>query len=185
MSGQAQSSEHSPVDDDWVVLGKLTSPYGIKGWVKVYSYTEPMTNIGNYNPVWMQHQGRRSALSFDTIKTHGKGLVAKIDGCDTREQAASYNGALVVIPKDQLEPLPDDEYYWSELIGLKVETVAGELLGYVHGLLETGSNDVLKVRGDANSIDRKERLIPYLPGQVIKSIDVNAALIKVDWDADF
>ncbi|PIE41120.1 MAG: ribosome maturation factor RimM [Gammaproteobacteria bacterium] len=170
---------------EWLVLGKLTSAYGIKGWVKVHSYTEPMDNIGTYSPLWVEHNGQREKIEFEQIKPHGKGLIAKIKGCDTREQTPQYTGAMLVAGKDQLASLESGEYYWSDLIGLTVINEQGENLGKVHHLIETGSNDVLVIRGDISSIDQKERLVPYLPDQVVLHIDIDAQQMQVDWDSDF
>lgn len=171
--------------DDWLVLGKLTSPYGVKGWIKVYSYTDPMENIATYRPLWMVHNGKRSQLEVLEIKKHGKGLVMSLKDCTAREQAALLNGAELVVPRDDLKPLEPGDYYWSQLIGLQVITTADEHLGTVYNLLETGSNDVLKVRGTSDSIDQKERLIPYLPDSVVLDIDLASGTMRVDWDADF
>lgn len=172
---------------DWLVLGKLTSAYGIKGWVKVYSYTEPMENIGTYSPIWAERNGKREKIEFEQIKAHGKGLIAKIKGCDSREQTPQYTGAMLVADKDQLAALESGEYYWSDLIGLTVINEQGDNLGKVHHLMETGSNDVLIVRGNqsSGSIDDKERLIPYLPEQVVLNIDIETQQMRVDWDSDF
>ena len=172
-------------ENEWLVLGKFTSPYGVKGWIKVYSYTEPMENIGNYHPIWFEHNGQKREITLDSVKRHGKGLVAKIAGCDVREQTLEYTGGSLVVPREQLAPLEPGEYYWSDLIGLAVINDRGEELGKVNHLIETGSNDVLVVRGTESSIDKRERLIPYLPEQVILEIDTSAQTMRVDWDSDF
>lgn len=182
MAGDSQQQQS---DRDWVVLGKFTSAYGIKGWLKVYSYTDPMENIGNYHPIWLERNGQRAEISLESVKRHGKGLVAKVKGCDVREQTPQYSGGLLVVPKDQLENLAPGEYYWSDLIGLTVINERGDNLGKVHHLIETGANDVLVVRGSAESIDKRERLIPYLPDQVVHEIDVEGQQMQVEWDADF
>jgi 16S rRNA processing protein RimM len=172
-------------NNEWLVLGKLTSAYGVKGWIKVYSYTEPMENIGNYHPIWLERNGQRKEITLESVKRHGKGLVAKIEGCDSREQIPDYTGGLLVVPRDQLAPLEPGEYYWSDLIGLAVINERGEDLGKVHHLIETGSNDVLVVRGSETSIDKRERLIPYLPEQVVLAVDLDAQQMRVDWDSEF
>ncbi|MCG8672292.1 MAG: ribosome maturation factor RimM [Pseudomonadales bacterium] len=178
-------SDANQQSDDWMVLGKLTSAYGIKGWLKVYSYTEPMENIGTYSPIWAEINGKRLPIEIEHVKAHGKGLVAKIKGCDAREQTPQYTGAMLVAKRDQLESLESGEYYWSDLIGLTVINEQGDNLGKVHHLMETGSNDVLIVRGNESSIDKKERLIPYLPEQVVLNIDIETQQMRVDWDSDF
>jgi 16S rRNA processing protein RimM len=84
-----------------------------------------------------------------------------------------------------LPELEEGDYYWSDLIDLEVRTEAGQLLGVVHSLMETGSNDVLVVQGTAESLDRSERLIPWLPGSVVKNVDLAGRVITVDWDPGF
>ncbi|MDX1692349.1 MAG: ribosome maturation factor RimM [Ketobacteraceae bacterium] len=178
--------EESPQQDaDWVVLGKLTSAYGIKGWIKVYSYTEPAENIGNYHPLWLEKNGQKKQIALESVKRHGKGLVAKVKGCDVREQTPEYTGGQLVVPREQLAPLEPGEYYWSDLIGLTVISERGEDLGKVDHLIETGANDVLVVKGTDNSIDQRERLIPYLPDQVVLEVNLDAQTLRVDWDPDF
>lgn len=178
-------AEDNTQQSEWLVLGKLTSAYGVKGWVKVYSYTEPMENIGSYSPIWAERNGQRQKVEFEHLKPHGKGLVAKIKGCDGREQTPQYTGAMLVVKKDQLAELETGDYYWSDLVGLTVTNEQGENLGKVHHLIETGSNDVLVVKGNESSIDKKERLIPYLPEQVVLKVDLENQQIDVDWDSDF
>ena len=172
-----------------VVIGKITTVYGVKGWVKVHSFTEPMENFLSYTSCWVGSEQSWKPIEFDAGRSHGKGLVAHIAGVDDRELARSYTGSLVAVEIDQLPPLEDDEeYYWYQLEGLKVftETEAGtQLLGKVSHLMETGANDVLVVRKCAGSIDRRERLIPYLPEQVVTSIDLESGEMLVDWDPEF
>ena len=102
-----------------------------------------------------------------------------------RDLARTYCGAEVRVSTAELPPLPDGEYYWFQLEGLDVFTVDDECLGKVHHLMETGSNDVLVVQATAGSIDQRERLIPYLPGEVVQSVDLAAKQMVVDWDPEF
>lgn len=170
---------------DLSVLGKITSPYGIHGWVKVISYTDPMDNILGYGKWQLSKDGRDFEVSVKSGKRHGKGIVVKIDGCDDRDQAIRFGGALIKVDKQLLPLLGEGEFYWHQLEGLSVKAVSGESLGVVDHLLETGSNDVLVVKATAESFDERERLIPYLPDQVVKSVDINAGVMIVDWDVDF
>ncbi|GAA3911330.1 ribosome maturation factor RimM [Halomonas cibimaris] len=171
--------------EEYVVLGKLTSPHGVKGWLKVYAYTSPADSIFDY-PEWWLRQGERLAC-YRVVqgRRQGKGLVVELDGINDRSAAEALAKAEIVMPKDALPALADDEYYWHELEGLAVFTRAGERLGRVAGLFETGANDVMMVRGDRDAIDRRERLLPYLPGDVIIAVDLDAGEMHVDWDPDF
>ena len=126
-------------------------------------------------------------MEFDTVKHHGRGFVAHIAGVNDRTLAESYRGLDVAIPGSSLPPLPDGDYYWRQLQGLQVWCQEGDkkvLLGIVDYLIETGANDVLVVKACEGSIDERERLIPYLPGDSVIRVDLDKALIEVDWFVD-
>lgn len=171
--------------NDWVVVGKLLAPYGVKGWLKLYSHTQPIENIATYEPLWMKRGEHWQPIDLEHVQRHGKGLVAKIKGCDTRDQTPAYIGCDLAIKREQLPALEQGDYYWAQLEGLSVMTTAGEYLGVVDHLFETGSNDVLVVQPAAGSIDRQERLIPYLWESVVKGVDLARGEMIVDWDKDF
>lgn len=170
---------------DKTVLGRISSVYGVKGWVKIYSHTDPMENILTYSPWLLKIKGEWKPVEVEASKRHGKGLIAKLAGVDDREIARTYNGIEIAVESERLPDLEEGEFYWSQLENLKVYTESGVLLGKVSHLMETGANDVLVVKGNAESIDRNERLIPYLPDQVIKEIDLETGTIRVDWDPEF
>ncbi len=170
---------------DWLVVGKFTAAYGIKGWVKLHSYTDPIDNIIGYQPLFFKKQGKWQALEIEKIQRHAKSLIAKVKGCDNRDQTPFYSGCELGILESQLPKLKGDDFYWSDLMGLTVKSDQGQIFGVVDHLLETGSNDVLVVKATEHSIDDQERLIPYLFGDVVKNVDLQAREIIVDWDADF
>jgi len=163
-----------------VVLGKITGLFGVRGWVKVFSHTEPRTNIVDYSP-WLVRRpgGQWQTMQVLDGKAHGKGVVAQLEGIVDRDQAALLLGAEVAVPRSQLPAPGEGEYYWTDLIGLQVVTTTGEDLGRVDSLLETGSNDVLVVKGE------RERLIPFLTPEVITEVDLAGGRIQVDWDPEF
>jgi 16S rRNA processing protein RimM len=161
-----------------VVVGTVSGLHGLRGWVKVHSYTAPRENILTYSPWYLYLGGRWRAMESREGRLQGKGLVARIAGCHDRDEAAGLLGADIAVRRDQL-PVADDEYYWTDLEGLRVLTVEGVDLGVVDHLFETGANDVLVVRG------ARERLIPYLPGPVVRSVDLRSRSMVVDWDPDF
>jgi len=172
-------------EEDVVTLGRFTSTYGVKGWIKVYSYTDPMENILTYSPWLVRRDGHWTELKRMDGKKHGKGLIARLDGVNTPEQARLLTNLEIGVPKAVLPALQPGEYYWSQLENLLVYTESGVLLGRVDHLLETGANDVLVVKGTEASIDREERLIPWVPEQVVKEIDLNSGTMRVDWDPEF
>ncbi|WP_166269104.1 ribosome maturation factor RimM [Marinobacter caseinilyticus] len=167
------------------VVGRITAVFGVKGWLKVYSYTDPLEGILNYRHWTAVFEGKRMSLELEEGRRQGPGIVVKLKGIDDRDLAKTYCGVDIVVPRSELPELPDGEFYWYQLEGLHVETVDGQNLGTVGHLLETGSNDVLVVTPSDTSIDQKERLIPYLPEQVVKSVDLESNLMVVDWDVEF
>ncbi|ROR29825.1 ribosome maturation factor RimM [Inmirania thermothiophila] len=162
-----------------VVLGRVSGLYGVRGWVRVYSYTEPREGILRYDPWYLGHGGRWRRMDLVGGRRHGKGVVAALAGVADRDAAAALMGAQIAVRRSQLPPPAEGEYYWADLIGLEVRTVEGTPLGKVADLMETGANDVLVVRGE------RERLIPFLPGQVVRRVDVAGGLLEVDWDPGF
>ncbi len=177
---------------NYVVVGRISSVFGVKGWLKVHSHTDPLKNITEYPFLFIKQERAQEqdwqVVKFDQWQAHGKGLIAHIDGCDDRDKAGNYTGMEISIPEAELPRLEQGEYYWRQLIGLKVSSqFEGEqaFLGRVYELLETGANDVLVVRACEGSVDKGERLIPYLPESVVLEVDLAAGIIMVNWDPDF
>lgn len=173
--------------DDAIIIGKVTTAYGIKGWVKIHSFTEPDTNLLEYTPLFIGAPGNWRPVEIEQGKHHGKGLIAKLAGCDDRNQAELLARQQFAVHAEQLPELEDDEVYWHQLEGLLVYSIGEQdsLLGRVDGLMETGANDVLIVKPVSDSIDERERLLPYVPGEVVDEIDLDAGTIKVHWDPEF
>jgi len=165
-------------DSRWVVLGRVSGLFGVRGWVKVFSDTAPRENILGYPRWYLQRDGDWRSYDLLDGRRQGKAVVARLEGCDDRDQAAELIGADIAIRRDQLPPVRAGEYYWTDLQDLRVETLDGIDLGKVDHLFETGANDVLVVNGD------RQRLIPFIDG-VIGEIDLDAGRIQVDWDPDF
>lgn len=168
-----------------LVVGRITSVYGVKGWVKLYSHTEPMEGIFEYSRWWLQTRNGWQSIELNQGRLQGRGLVASIKGYTDRDQVKEICGLDIYIDADELPQLDDGEYYWSQLEGLKVITKEGILLGKVDQLMETGANDVLVVQACEGSLDRSERLIPYVPGQYVLNVDLQQQQMLVDWDPTF
>lgn len=162
-----------------IVLGKISGLYGVQGWMKIFSYTRPIANILNYSPWQLCQYGQWQTVSVGEGKTHGKGIIARLETIHDRDEAAGLLGADIAIYREQLPPTQENEYYWADLIGLTVINQEGITLGQVDYLLETGANDVLVLRGE------RERLIPFLLDQVVIEVDLAQHQLRVDWDADF
>ena len=170
--------------EDLIVLGKIYSAHGVRGEVKVYSFTDPIDNLLDY-PRWtLRRDGQTRQVDLAGGRLQGKVLVVKIKGLDDREEARSFAGFDICVPRSMLPVLADGEFYWHQLQGMKVIDQQGQLLGKIDHLLETGANDVMVVRPCDGSLDDRERLLPYTD-QCVLSVDVQSAEMRVDWDADF
>ena len=171
--------------DDLIVMGKIGAVHGVRGDVKIHSFTDPMENLFD-NPLWyLRRDGKvMKQVKLTSARSQGKGLVAHIEGLDDREVARTWTGYEICVPRSELPSLEEGDYYWHQLIGLEVVNQQQQLLGKVNHLLETGANDVLVVRPCTGSLDERERLLPYTDDCVVQ-IDLAQGRMSVEWDADF
>jgi len=168
-----------------IVIGKFGAVYGIKGWLKVHSYTDDPESVFEYKPLLMKSKGQYQHVNITDWKRHSNGFVAKIVGFDVREDAQALVGLELFIGSDKLPEL-EENFYWRDLVGCQVKTDNGYDLGVVTEMMETGSNDVLVVKANSNdAFGQKERLIPFIEKQVISNIDITGKLIQVNWEPDF
>nr|WP_167333387.1 ribosome maturation factor RimM [Pseudomonas knackmussii] len=173
-----------PAAEEMIVLGKIVSVHGIRGEVKVYSFTDPLDNLLDYRRWTLKRGTEVRQAELVSGRVQGNVLVAKLKGLDDREVARTYADFEILVPRSELPELDDGEYYWSQLEGLKVIDLNGQLFGILDHMLETGANDVMVVKPCAGSLDDRERLLPYTD-QCVQSVDLEAGEIRVDWDADF
>jgi 16S rRNA processing protein RimM len=166
------------MSDRWLTLGRIVGVFGVKGWVKVESFTEPRSNLFGYRE-WRLGSGADSSARLDQGKIQGAGLVAKLDGIDDRDQAAGLVGSDIQVPRSQLPDPKPGEYYWVDLEGLEAFTTEGVKLGVVSHLFATGANDVVVIQGE------REHLVPYVMGRFVKEVDLSARKIVLDWDPTF
>lgn len=170
------------VASDTLIVGKIGAPYGVKGWVKINSFTQNVENIFGYEP-WKL--GANQMIQVEQWRFHNKALVAKLVGVDTREDAELIKNLDISIAASQLPELEND-FYWKDLIGMQVVTDKGYDLGIIKELFETGSNDVMMVKANPNdAFGQKERLLPFIYDQVVLEVDKQGNTIKVDWDPAF
>jgi len=163
-----------------VVMGRIAAAHGIRGWVNIQPFTEYLDSLLDYRTWWIgNEQGPWREVKVEQCEAHGKTLAAQLPGCPDRTAAEKLKGLLIAVPRSSLPEQGEGEYYWSDLIGLAVVNEAGEKLGTVTNLLETGANDVLSVQGESGEI-----LIPFV-ATAIKRVDVKNRTIHVDWSADY
>ncbi len=166
-------------DSGWLKLGKISGVFGVKGWLKIYANTDKKEDILSYKPWYVERNKVRQPVKIKAGKPHGKTIIVLFEGIDDRNEAERWVGCDIYMSSDQLPTLKKNEYYWSDLIGLNVVSLNGDDYGTIDHMLETGANDVIVVKGE------RERLIPFVLEQVVKSVDLNDGKMLVDWDADF
>jgi len=166
-------------DSDWLKLGKISGVFGVKGWLKIYANTDKKEDILSYKPWYVERNKVRQPVKIKAGKPHGKTIIVLFEGIDDRNEAERWVGCDIYMSSDQLPTLKKNEYYWSDLIGLNVVSLNGDDYGTIDHMLETGANDVIVVKGE------RERLIPFVLEQVVKSVDLDDGKMLVDWDADF
>jgi 16S rRNA processing protein RimM len=167
-----------------VVMGRVTAPFGVKGWFKVYTLTAQPDSLFDYPVWWLQREGEWREMEVIGAKVQGDTLVAQLKGIDTREDAAAWRGCEIGVAREQLPAASSDEFYWADLIGLKVVNIEQQELGRVVRILETGANDVLVVSGGGIGNAAQEILIPFI-ADAIRKVDLAAGLIAVDWGRDY
>jgi 16S rRNA processing protein RimM len=204
MSQPSDSETHKSTDlkseltsdssSELTTLGRIGAAHGIKGWVKLISFTGPAENILSYRHFFLSHKsipgsqaatGAREKIEIDESRAQGKHFIGHIKGCDDREQASVYTGRELQVETSTLPQLDTEDYYWYQLEGLKIINLQGDNLGQVDHLIETGANDVLVVRASQDSIDKEERLIPFIRDKVIKKVDLPGGTVQVDWEKDY
>jgi 16S rRNA processing protein RimM len=164
--------------DDLVVMGRVSGPFGVKGWVKLQPFTEAPENLLAYPTWWVGGDGAWQESRIEGGHVQGGSVVAKLAGCEDRDAAALYQGREVAVSRDAFPQPAANEFYWADLVGLKVVNEQGEDLGQVKEVVETGANDVLVVQGE------RERLIPFTE-LVVKQVDVAGGAIRVEWGSDY
>ena len=161
-----------------MVMGRIAGAFGVKGWVKVQTFTQSMDTLTGFPTWWLKQAASWQETKVEEAAVHGRTVIAKLFGVDDRDAAAQLRGYEVAVPRDQLPASRAGEYYWADLIGIGVSNIQGVPLGQVAKLLDTGAQQVLLVEGE------RERLIPFIESVVV-SVDVAGRSLVVDWDADF
>jgi 16S rRNA processing protein RimM len=161
-----------------IIVGRFGKPFGIKGWIKVNSFTDPPENILLYDPWLISLDENWKEIEVEDSKMQGQNIIAKLVNCNTPEEAKAYTHKDIAISRSQLPKLEQDEYYWTDLEDMSVLNTQGIELGKVVHFIATGANDVMVVKGE------KEHLVPYIDSVII-SVDQEKRVIIVDWDESF
>lgn len=162
--------------DPYLLMGKWGRPQGIHGWIRLLSFSHPIDNILDYQPWYQWNETVWKRWDVEEAKIHGNTLVAKLKGFDSPETVRQFTGQALYVNKAVLPALPDNEYYWHELIGLKVYNLDGLCLGEVSELINMGAHDILVIQDI-----RLKHLVPYVLPTFVKSINQIEQTILVDW----
>lgn len=180
-------------------MGRVVAPYGVYGWLKVIPDTEALDGLLDYRSWWLGKGNDWRELRVIDAKIHNDVIVVKLEGISDRDAAIAYKGKQVAVPRAALPEPEENEYYWSDLIGLRVKNKQDVDFGTIVELFETGANDVLVVKADAHpdlakaASDKivevknekpQERLLPFI-ASVVLAVDLKAKTMLVDWDEDF
>lgn len=168
-------------EQELIDVGRISGLHGVKGWVKIFSYTDPREGILKYNPWSVKVDGQWRQFKLNAGRAHGKGVVAHIEGYDDRDLAATLMNCDIAIRREQLPAAKQGEYYWIDLVGLDVIMTDGALLGHVKKMMPTGANDVLVV----DNVKGEELLIPFVKEVYILDVDLESRRITVDWQLDY
>lgn len=172
--------------ENMIIVGKFGASYGIRGWIKVFSFTEDQGTLFDYQPWFIKQAGKWQEVIVESVKQHNQEIIVKLNGIEDRDIATTLTNLEIYVDGDNLPKLAEGDFYWKDLIGCKVITTAGYDLGQVTDLMETGSNDVLVVKANLkDAFGARERLIPFVEQQVIKNVDLNSKQVIVDWDPAF
>lgn len=160
------------------MLGRIVGLFGVRGWVKVFSYTDPREAVLEYQGLLLGQNGEWKTADVAEGQRHGKSVIAHFKGIDDRDQAEALVGAEIGVSRDALPDPTDGHYYWSDLIGMEVVHLDGTVLGSIESMLETGAHDVMVLKGD------QERLIPFVTDKIVLGVDFAEKRISVDWEWD-
>lgn len=176
------------VPDDLAQVGFVFGAYGVAGWVRIRPFSEDADALLSVKTWWIDKPSLRD-VEVKQCKLHGGDVVAQLAGVTDRDVAEALKGAAVSVPRSAFPALSDDEFYWTELIGLDVENLQGEHLGTVTDMMSNGPQSILRIApvptADADpEVAAQERLIPFVDAFIIK-VDKEAKKITVDWGLDY
>jgi 16S rRNA processing protein RimM len=176
-----------PATGSDVVIGRVAGAFGIKGWVRLMSFTDPPENLVHYAP-WRLDRGEgaggagpdAAVVTLAQWQWHGDRLIGRLEGVEDRNAASALTGADIVVPRAVL-PAPEEGWYWADLLGAAVVNTADVALGKLADVMDNGAQDVMVLHDG----DGRERLVPFVRDRIVKAVDVQRGRIVVDWEADY
>ncbi len=162
--------------DHGVVIGRILSPHGTGGMVKVYPYSDFPERVYLLKEVELETQDAFNNYKVEKASLHGNYWLVKFQGIDTREEANSLGGSLVWIPKENRMPLPEGTFYHDQLVGLQVYSIEGELLGSITDVIKNGGHDQLILTRSGQK--DKRNFIPAVK-EFITQVDLSAGFMVV------
>jgi len=162
-----------------IVLGQVSGAVGVKGWIRVYSHTKPRDNIVNFDAWVLRLNGMDRHVVLEGNECRERNVLVKVRGTDDRDSALGLVGAEIAVERNLLPLCDPGEYYWADLEGLEVRTIAGQSLGHIDYLFSTGAHDVMVLIGD------RERLIPFVLEEIVCEVNIDGGFLVVSWDSDF
>ena len=160
-----------------ILVGKISNPHGIKGWVKVISFTDPIENILSYKKWTISDNETEKTYCLEDSRIQGNKIVIKLEGVNNRDDADLLKNLQIEVNRSDLPKLDENSYYWEDLVDFNVIDINGMHVGKVDSLFRTGSNDVLVIINET----KQRLLIPFIMEEVIKYVDLDKELISIDW----
>jgi 16S rRNA processing protein RimM len=165
-------------ETELVVMGRVVGPFGIRGWVRIKPFTEDPAGLDEYAQWIVRAPEGWIGMPLEEFELHAKGPVAKLQGCEDREDAERMRGRDIAVTREALGEAEEGTLYRVDLVGLQVKDQAGAVLGRVEGFFDTGDTGVMVVKGE------RERMIPFVP-EYVKAVDRVSRSITVDWKTDY
>ncbi len=162
-----------------VEMGFIKTAFGIKGWVKVSAQTEYEDSLFAFDLWHLGKNGQWQTFEVEEGKVVPDGLIVKFVGINDRNQAEALRGLTIAVPRTEFAETEEDEYYWTDLVGMQVVNLEKIILGEVIDLMQTGAHDLLVLKGEHG-----QKLIPFV-GQFVHEVDKAQRLITVDWGLDY
>ena len=160
-----------------IIVGRIGAPHGVRGWVKLTSFTDPPENLLSYHPLLLGDA--LVPVRFAQVQRRGKAFIAQLEGCEDRDAAEALRGRMLHLPETALPEAEAGEFYWQQLIGLQVENASAQVLGKVVRIMETGAHDVLVLDGPKGEV-----LVPFTEPYLIE-VALEQGRIRVDWELEW